>query len=389
MITLAPEEKCTGCMACVQSCPKQCIHICADSQGHTYPEIDDKICISCYKCKNSCPILYDFSASYPKKAYAVWSLDEKLRKASASGGAAAELYKTAIHNGWWICGVVYTENFHVEHILTNSAQKIKAFQQSKYVYSEVNDVYCKIKKKLEQGNGVLFISLPCKIAGLKGYLRKEYENLITVDIVCHGTPSHKILYEHIMNVQGKNKATHLTFRKDNEFLFELKASNRTIYKRIGRQDTYLAAFLEGLNYRKSCYQCPYAKPERVGDLTICDFWGLGTKIPFEHPYTGSISAILVNSVKGAQFFENSRSKLFVEERPVEEAVEGNHQLNEPTKMHPQNEQFTIQYEQLGFEQAVKSCLGLTIREDKKQLHRRQLKQRLRKVAGIFISRYRS
>lgn len=388
MITLAPEEKCTGCMACMQSCPKQAINIRIDLQGHYYPQIDTETCISCHKCESSCPIMFSQIVSYPQKAYAVWSLDSERRKASASGGAAAEFYRSALEQNWWICGALYADEFHVKHVLTRNPEMIKSFQQSKYVYSEIDQVYYEIKRKLEHGENVLFISLPCKIAGLKGYLGKDYVGLVTVDIVCHGTPSYKVMHEHIIKSEKDKKATELSFRQDNEFIFELKAQGKSIYKKIGRQDTYLAAFLEGLDYRKSCYQCEFAKPERIGDMTICDFWGLGTKIPFEHPYTGAVSAVLINTEKGFVFFEKSKVGLFVEERPVYEAIEGNQQLKEPTKIHPKSEEYELLYKKIGFEQAVEQCLNEVIKAENEKLRKQNFRAFLRKIASIFIRRYR-
>lgn len=389
MVTLASEGKCTGCMACVQCCPKQAIHIYENSQGFLLPEIDTKSCISCTKCEQTCPILRAQTTHRPQKAYAVWSLDDQCRKDSASGGAAAELYKTALQENWWICGAAYGDTFHVKHILTREPEMVSAFQQSKYVYAEVDDIYCDIKRVLERGDKVLFISLPCKVAGLKGYLGNNYPGLVTVDIVCHGTPSYRILHDHIMAMQKGQCATDLMFRQDNEFIFSLKKQGKPVYSKIGRQDTYLAAFLEGLDYRESCYQCPFAKPERVGDLTICDFWGLGTKIPFDHPYTGAVSAVLINTEKGTAFFEYSRQRFFVEERPVEEAIEGNRQLNEPTPIHSERERFKQLYDTVGFESAVEKCLAEVISKDRQQLHKRQRRRFVRKLAGVFIKRYRS
>ena len=391
MITLATEEKCTGCMSCVQSCPKQAIGIYTDVQGNCYPKIDLDACVSCHKCERVCPVLAtgETELEYPKKAYAVWSLDDTCRKASASGGAAAELYRTALEQNWWICGAAYADEFHVKHVLTKNPDMIAAFQQSKYVYSEIDTVYAEIKEKLEQKENVLFISLPCKIAGLKKYLGKQYEGLVTVDIVCHGTPPYKILHDHILEVQNKRTAAKLSFREDNRFIFELKSQDQVVYKRIGRTDTYLAAFLEGLNYRKSCYHCLLARPERIGDLTICDFWGLGTKIPFDHPYTGAISAVLLNTEKGKAFFEKSRGRFFAEERPVEEAIEGNHQLREPTKRHPQTERYESLYKSVGFEQAVKTCLAQEMKAEKAKISRQCIRACLRKIASAFIKKYRS
>lgn len=374
-------------MACVRKCPKQCIHIYRDAKGNLYPEIDTKECVSCHECQRVCPVLQESVYKYPEKVYAVWSKDKNSRSASASGGAAAEFYQTAITAGFWICGVEYTEQFHVIHTLTKDERKIADFRQSKYVYSETNSVYRDVKEKLDNGESVLFISLPCKVAGLLHFLEKHYEKLITIDIVCHGVPSYDMLYQHVLQKQKRESSSQLKFRQDNEFKFMLLDGEKTIYQKSGRQDTYLAAFLEGLNYRDSCYRCLYARPERISDITICDFWGIGAEIPFNHPYTGSISAVLINTEKGMHFSKNVEV-VFVEERPVNEAIKGNSQLNHPTPEHPKRKQFEQLCMERGFEKAVQICLKKEIREDKRQLNRTRIRQWIRKLVGLILERYR-
>lgn len=388
MIQLAKTENCSGCMACAASCPKDAISIGTDLLGNQIPAIDSERCIRCGICQKVCPELASPERNTSSRAYAVWSLDPQNRKSSASGGAASEFYAHALADGFWICGAEYTADGRVVHTLTRDSDRIARFKQSKYVFSETGTVYRQIREKLDSGERVLMISLPCKIAGLLGYLRKPYPNLLTVDIVCHGTPSDQLLREHIGNVCPGLEEFQLRFRQDNEFMFRLEAAGREVYRKIGRTDAYLAAFLEGLSYRPSCYQCTHARPQRVSDLTICDFWGLGAEIPFDHPYTGSISAVLVNTPAGQAFFDRCRDTLFVEERPVEEAVKGNAQLTAPTPAHPKRASFEEQYEQNGFDQAVNSVLRDEIHAARKDIRRHQLRSGLRRIAGIFLKRYR-
>lgn len=387
MITLADKQNCTGCMACLQMCPMKCITVREDDIGNLYPYIDRDSCIECGSCEKVCPeisINQKECKKKPDQAYAVWCLNTNSRSASTSGGAAAEFYESALNQGYWICGVKYEEQYHVRHFLTKERKDISAFRQSKYVYSEIKDIYRQIKDLLQKKEKVLFISLPCKVAGLYSFLGGKVEgNLLTVDIVCHGTPSYAQLMEHIKKVATLNRGK-LTFRKNNEYIFEVTDNNKTLYSKIGRQDNYLAAFLEGLNYRPSCYNCSYARPERISDITIGDFWGLGAEIPWNHPYTGSISAVLINTEKGRKFWYECRDRFFSEERSVEEAVKGNAQLNQPTPVHPKRAEFEVLYKQKGFEEAVQICLQDEIKQDKKI----QFRRKLRKIAGIVIPHYR-
>ena len=388
MIQLAKPEACSGCMACAAVCPKDAVAIGRDSLGNFVPSVDPERCIDCGACRKACPELTPPERNDSSRAYAVWSLDPQSRKTSASGGAASEFYARALADGWWICGAEYTVDGRVVHRLTRDTEGIARFKQSKYVFSETGAVYRQIREKLDAGERVLMISLPCKIAGLLGCLRKPYPNLLTVDIVCHGTPSDQLLQEHIQSVCPGLGTYRLSFRADNEYIFRLEAGGEDVYRKIGRTDAYLAAFLEGLSYRSACYQCSHARPQRVSDLTICDFWGLGAEIPFDHPYTGAISAVLVNTAEGQAFFDRCRDALFVEERPVEEAVKGNAQLTAPTPAHPKRAAFEAQYARSGFDQAVKSVLRDEMDAARKDIQRRQLRSGLRRIAGIFLKRYR-
>ena len=391
MISLVDKKNCTGCMACLQMCPMKCITVREDDIGNLYPYIDRDTCIECGSCEKVCPEISINQKECLKKtdqAYAVWSLNTNSRSASTSGGAAAEFYESALNQGYWICGVKYEEQYHVRHFLTKERKNISVFRQSKYVYSETENIYRQIKDLLQKKEKVLFISLPCKVAGLYSFLGgKLEENLLTVDIVCHGTPSYAQLMEHIKKVATLNRGK-LTFRKNNEYIFEVTDNNKILYSKIGRQDNYLAAFLEGLNYRPSCYNCSYARPERISDITIGDFWGLGAEIPWNYPYTGSISAVLINTEKGRKFWNECSDRFFSEERSVEEAVKGNAQLNYPTPAHPKRAEFEELYKQKGFEEAVQICLQDEIQQDRKKQEKMQFRRKLRKIAGIVIPRYR-
>lgn len=388
MSLLISTDKCTGCFACAVACPQKAIGIKQDELGSLYPEIDRKRCINCGKCQKVCPEQRMLPDGEPQKAYAVWSLDAQNRQSSASGGAAAEFYAEAITQGYWICGAEYTAEGRVVHTLSREMDAIQRYKQSKYVYSEVSVVYETIKQLLDQREKVLMISLPCKIAGLLAYLGKEYSNLLLVDIVCHGTPSAELLQRHIAEVARGSANYNLRFRQDNQFLVSIESNGRIVYEKVGKEDTYLAAFLEGLSYRDSCYQCRYAKHQRISDITICDFWGIGQEVPFDHPYSGSISAVLVNTDKGAWFFETCRRRLFVEERPVSEAIRGNAQLNAPVQVHPKREEFVKGCASVGFERTVSLLLKKEIQMARRENKIRKLKELIRRTVGVFVKRYR-
>lgn len=385
---LATANKCTGCMACMTDCPRSAISVEQNVLGDFYPKIDENACIQCGRCEKVCPELHPLPTKTPYQAFAAWSLDPENRKSSTSGGMAATLYQRALEKGWWICGTEYLPDGRVTHTLTQDSAAIGRYKKSKYVFSETGNIYPEIKKLLDAGQKVLMISLPCKIAGLFGFLKKPYDNLFTVDIVCHGTPSGKLLTDHIQAVKPGLENFRLTFREDNAYRFMLVSDGKVRYCKTGRTDTYLAAFMDGLSYRESCYHCTYAKNQRISDMTICDFWGLGKEIPFNHPYTGAISAVLLNTDRGEELFRDCKELLFTEERPVSEAIQGNAQLNAPTPVHPRRNAFVQLHQQKGFEAAVQTLLRSEMKNEKNQVRRRQIRMSIRRLAGVFIKRYR-
>lgn len=381
---LHTDSNCTLCGACVQSCSKGCIFIENDVLKNDFSE-----CINCNKCVQSCHAINtnktEFAAS--KEAFAVWSLDETDRKTSTSGGAASVFYQVAVDNGYYICGAEFNKQLLPVLTVSREKEKIKKYKQSKYVYSMSEDVFSKIKELLLKKECVLFIALPCQVAALKQFLGKPYNNLITVDIVCHGTPSSTILEQYINNIDVENKATQVIFREDNQCVMKLLDNDSNIiYKRRGRTDPYLAAFLDGLSYRDCCYSCSYARPERVSDITIGDFWGLGQEKPFNHPYTGSISLVLLNTEKGKNFFEKCKYKLFYEQRDVIEAIKGNAQLQRPTNKHTMQEQFWKLTNEKGFEFAVNICLSNEMKKEKKKLFKNDVRLGLSKIKKVLTGR---
>lgn len=362
---LISRDICTGCMACVNACNKECIDIILDDYGNEYPKINNTLCVSCGNCRKACPKINSVSFYKPSNAYACWSLSNQIRSISASGGVAAEFYRYAINYGYYICGSKYFDSYRVGHYITNDSNEIQKFQSSKYVFSQTKNVYKEIKSILDTGGKVLFISLPCKVAGLISYLGRKYDNLVTIDIVCHGVPPYKQLREHIDHVDLNRESNILKFRKDNQFVFQLLNDNREVYSRTGRIDSYLAAFLEGINYRESCYTCEYACNNRVGDITIGDFWGLGIDKPFNHPYTGSISVVIINTEKGRSFFNEASENLFVEEREVEEAVKWNAQLQHPTYRHKLRDEFLQSVSNTNFDVSANAVLYRIIQKAKR------------------------
>lgn len=360
MLEVCPKEICTGCSACCNVCPKSSISMEYDSDGSLYPKINQKTCVECGLCQKVCAAKNNSWFHKPIEVYAAWAKDENERKTSSSGGAAAVFSKKILENEGVIFGAVFDKNNELHHTLVKKADDIKKMKGSKYVQSKIDDTYKQTKEQLQLNKKVIFFGTPCQIDGLIHYLGKDYSNLITVDLICHGTPSPKYLEEHIAHIENKigKKAKKVTFRGENDFSFTLyDAEDKVIYKVFRDYDTYFKGFLEGLFYRQNCYKCKYARKERVADITIGDFWGLGDEKEFSGDKSNGVSVIILNTDKGKDFFESCKSLFKFEKRTLEEAVKGNHNLRKPTLLHEKYELFKENYSQYGFEKAVKKCMG--------------------------------
>ena len=326
------KEKCTGCYACVNICPKNCIHMEEDENGAIYPVIDKTKCVECNLCKKICPSINKVKTYYPKECFAMYGKNSELIKKSTSGGIATILAKNIIKKD----GVVYGASFEnnekglVQTIRIDNEKEIEKLQGSKYVHSYINKTYSMAKEDLENKKLVLFIGTPCQIAGLKSFLRKEYDNLYTVDLICHGVPPQRYLKDEIKDLTDEN-IDGISFRSKEGFILKLYKDSK-IVKQISKEESiYYYGFLESLFYRENCYQCLYAKPERCSDITIGDFWGLDKEAEIYKSKKEGISVVLPISEKGSNLLDELIAEFNFEERPVQEAVNGNSQLQHPSK----------------------------------------------------------
>lgn len=353
MIVLAEKEKCTGCSACAYVCPKKCIEMRADNIWGLLPHINADDCVECGKCQNTCPILSPVTTYLPTNAYAARSTDKEEAYSSASGGIACTLYKDALHRGVAIAGAVQASDFSVSLQAGENAAYIEQFKNSKYVFSEAGTLYPQLAALLKHDKRVVVAALPCQIAAIRKIF-KNHKNLYLIDIVCHGTTPTSYLQQHIRAIEKKKgkKAVKMFFRDPHystyTFTFTLYDKQGTcIYaKRTKDGDIYQYGYHRAVSYRENCYQCPFANTNRVGDITLADYPGLGRITPF--PYERKhINCVLINTYKGRTWFQNVINKGIVEayERPLEEAVNGNKQLRNPVSKSK---------DRLDFEKAVRS-----------------------------------
>lgn len=323
MIQISNKSKCCGCTACVSICPKQCITMREDEEGFLYPMVDSSLCIDCNLCKKICPELHSKERREPLNVYAAKHKNEQVRLASSSGGIFTLLAERIIDENGVVFGARFNSNWNVIHDYAETKKGLTAFRGSKYVQSYMGNCYQKVKFFLQQGRKVMFTGTPCQIAGLKNYLRKDYDNLLTVDVVCHGVPSPKvwrIYLNEIARKGGKNSVLFhpisekqeiksINFRSKStgwkKYSFALTLSettadgekNTVLLSSIFTENPYMNAFLSNLSLRPSCYDCPAKSGKSGSDITIADFWGIEEVLP-EFDDDKGISLILSYTEKG-------------------------------------------------------------------------------------------
>ncbi len=302
-------KNCTGCTACADACPTGSIEMKPNDEGFLYPRINEGLCISCNKCKEIC------SLYVPKKEirefYACASTDNDMLAKSSSGGMFFELAKCIIEKSGAVFGTVLDENLKCKFICAENLEDVKQMQGSKYIQSDIQGTFPQIKKRLSEEQYVMFIGTPCQVNGLRRYLNKDYERLLCVDLICHGVPSQKFFDSYIYNLQKKKKAKIKKVYFRSKDIFGWSHSFKAIVDKKGKTqainqtvpiNSYYWAFMKGLNYRESCYQCNFSAIDRVGDITLGDFWDAGiTNINCD--ISKGVSLVLVNTVNGKKYIE--------------------------------------------------------------------------------------
>lgn len=349
MIKIEDKNNCCGCEACVQVCPKQCISFDEDSEGFRYPLVNDAICINCGLCEKVCPVLNADEARKPLSSYASINENEEERLKSSSGGIFILLARHIVSEGGVVFGAKFDEQWNVVHAYSENEMGLSVFMGSKYVQSRIGNCYSQVKEFLNSGRQVLFSGTPCQISGLRKFLRKNYYNLLTVDVICHGVPSPIVWQDYLREIKenarkGENTASltpkhtlsesdkitrcgsveieSIAFRDKKlgwkKFSFALNLSmfsdngkkNSVLFSHIHDKDPYFLGFNNyNLYLRPSCYQCPVRDLRSGSDITLADFWGIGSLLPHLDDDKG-VSVIMVNTEKGQRITKQLGLRLF-------------------------------------------------------------------------------
>lgn len=310
-ISIKEKHLCCGCQACAQRCPKQCIVMCEDEEGFIYPEVDVTQCIACGLCVKVCPVINQDNPKQPKTVYAAEALDDEIIKSSSSGGIFSLLAEQTILAGGVVFGARFDENWEVVHGYTETIEGLDVLCGSKYVQSHIGNSFLQAEAFLKTGRKVLFSGTPCQIAGLNNFLQRKYENLLTVDVICHGVPSPMIWRKYLKEI-AKNQCIKNIFMRDKmlgwrRYCIRVDGMLDTILYEEFTKNIYMQGFLLNLYLRPSCYECPAKKFKSQSDITLGDYWGIQNQYPELYNKLGT-SAVLVNTIKGYNVFNRLHVK---------------------------------------------------------------------------------
>lgn len=357
MIDIKDKTTCCGCCACYNICPNKAITMEIDEYGFKYPKINKEKCINCGLCEKVCPILNNQKERlHDIDVYAIYNKDKEQRRKSSSGGIFILIAKEIIRRNGVVFGAAFDEQFNLYHTYVEKEEDLEKFMKSKYLQSDINDTYRKVKELLSEGRYVLFTGTPCQIEGLKKYLMKDYDKLYTQDIICHGVPSPKVwnLYKKYRMEQDGAKPTCIDFRnkKPNWNLYSLlfKYKDKEYIKNY-KEDLYMKSFLRNTCLRDSCYNCNFKKKYRISDITLADFWAIEKVHPDMFDNKGT-SAILINSNKGKELFNAIKDKCEYKKSKLEYIEKYNSSYIKSAKTDSNREKFFSNLDRLKFDKLV-------------------------------------
>lgn len=308
-IEVLSKDMCCGCGACYNACPAGAIQMKEDEEGFIYPEINEEQCILCGLCQKKCPELNEKrNNSDNPECMSVWA-EDNIRLKSSSGGMFSLLAENILENDGYVCGVEMTDDFEVRHTIIHNKENLDKLRKSKYVQSYTGTIYLQTKKLLDNGKKVLFTGCPCQVAALYTYLGKDYQNLVTADIMCHGVPSQKIFRQYLeenFNTQDISKFEFRTKKKGYTCVVSeiTNKDGSKVFKTIDN-DLFEKGFHSSMILRPSCENCKFAEIPRGGDFTIGDFWGISQFDKKLNDQKGT-SLVLINNDKAKRLFEEIR-----------------------------------------------------------------------------------
>lgn len=359
MIKIEDKTRCCGCSACANICPKNCISMKKDDEGFLYPVVDLKLCINCGLCENVCQYKKDSSARKKKpESYAAKIKDERIINNSSSGGMFPLLAEEYLNNNGVVYGVAFNKDYKsVKFIRVDNKNDLNEIMRSKYLQSSMGDIYKQIRDDLIGGKKVLFSGVPCQVVGLKLFLKKEYDNLFAVEVICHGTPSQSLWEKYFNHLEKKYnaKVEEVNFRKklNSNNAFGLIREEDKIEQYLNQhEDPYMIMFLKDICLRPSCYSCKAKELESMADLTLADLWGVQDIVPDLNDDKGT-SLVLIHSKKGLDILNRVKDKCLLKQIQFDDAIKFNPSYYKSAQKPVERNTFYTDINMMDFEQIQK------------------------------------
>ena len=352
MEKILDKKLCTGCTACMNVCPTGAIIFKENNEGFKYPVIDQEKCINCGLCQRTCPVLNTRKNESINKCYVGYNKESKERLNASSGSIFSVVANYVLDNNGIVVGAAFDNENHLKHIAVEKKEDLGPLRKSKYLQSNLGNIFKEIKEKLKTKK-VLFVGTPCQVAGIKAFL-KNSENLITIDLFCHGEPSPKLFEKYVKELeeQNKDKLINYDFR-DNSTGWD-SYSNKATFKNKevmtkSCDNEYMKLFLSDIALKEACYNCNFKLGNKYSDITLGDFWGVNNYYPEMYNKEG-VSAIIINTKLGDEIFNNIKENLEYKDCDINKIINGNPSLIKSSKMPKKRNRFfkeidrkTIQY----------------------------------------------
>lgn len=381
MITVTDKKNCCGCQSCANICPKQCITMRADGEGFLYPHVDTQTCVNCGLCEKVCPILHKPQTFPVINTLAAKHKDPETKLKSSSGGVFTSLAQAVLKEGGVVFGAAFDAQWNIVHTFIEHTNDLDKLRRSKYVQSDMGKTYAQAKTFLDNERFVFFTGTPCQIAGLRNFLGKPYENLLTADIICHAVPSPSVwqqfLHENfdvgvVKAINFRDKTTSWTY-----FYLSFLTSNgltahgrkKTLWERLPVKwrgasaamvfrNLFLLGFLRELINRPSCHACRFkGLNDRLSDFTLGDLWGNWPQVISAPDKKYGVSAVLINSAKGQAFFERIKTDLIFQPVDAQQVALCNTALETPTNPHPKRAEFFARRQKEKLSRLIPALLG--------------------------------
>lgn len=372
-------QDCSGCYACMNCCPVSAISMVVDEEGFSYPQVDLIACICCGACRHVCPVILPPVSMPVREIWGGFAKDEDKQVRGSSGAFFSILAEQFVEEGGIVCGAAFEKDLSVHHILADRASDLDRLRGTKYIQSEMGDVFFHIKKKLEKDIPVLFCGTPCQTAGLRKYLGKSWNQLLSLDFICHGVPSPMVWQEYLEEKFGENKVEGVNFRDKREgasrqlISFLLEEGN-TVLERSS-ENLYMKGFLNNYYLRPSCYSCKFKGFERCSDITLGDFWSVDEFHPGFSNGKG-VSAVLIRTDMGKEWFNKISDQLNIIKTGKKQVLTWNECLTNSVQEPLGRKQFFEQWKTKGIEETIEELLQTASLEES---HKLTLRQRLRKI----------